>query len=124
MTLLHFDLVPDAIRERLALSDAPHPQLGTHCWLCYAGRFTPNGYARVYDFERKIEVVLHRFLYKLLIDPALSNAMLLDHLCRTRRCVNPWHLEPVSHAVNTQRGKAILFQPLSVYQQTTSNLGD
>lgn len=27
----------------------------------------------------------------------------LDHLCRTRNCVNPDHLEPVTTAVNNQR---------------------
>lgn len=31
----------------------------------------------------------------------------LDHLCRTRRCVNPWHLEPVTHKVNTLRGVSL-----------------
>ncbi len=28
----------------------------------------------------------------------------LDHLCRNRRCVNPEHLETVTHAVNVRRG--------------------
>jgi len=28
----------------------------------------------------------------------------LDHLCRNRRCINPDHLEPVTRAVNIQRG--------------------
>lgn len=28
----------------------------------------------------------------------------LDHLCRVRACVNPVHLEPVSHAENCRRG--------------------
>lgn len=27
----------------------------------------------------------------------------LDHLCRVRRCVNPDHLEPVTHAENMRR---------------------
>lgn len=29
----------------------------------------------------------------------------LDHLCRQRDCVNPDHLEPVTPAVNVQRGR-------------------
>ena len=28
----------------------------------------------------------------------------LDHLCRNHGCVNPKHLEPVTHKVNLQRG--------------------
>jgi hypothetical protein len=29
----------------------------------------------------------------------------VDHLCRNTRCVNPQHLEPVTHAENMRRGK-------------------
>jgi hypothetical protein len=28
----------------------------------------------------------------------------LDHLCRNRACINPYHLEPVTRSVNNQRG--------------------
>lgn len=28
----------------------------------------------------------------------------LDHVCRVRCCVNPWHLEPVTHIENVRRG--------------------
>lgn len=27
----------------------------------------------------------------------------LDHLCRVRKCCNPWHLEPVTRSVNALR---------------------
>jgi len=30
----------------------------------------------------------------------------LDHLCRVRACVNPYHLDPVPQAVNNQRSEA------------------
>ena len=32
----------------------------------------------------------------------------LDHLCRVRSCVNPEHLEPVTHKVNMQRGPRLM----------------
>ena len=31
--------------------------------------------------------------------------LVLDHLCRNRRCVNPAHLEPVTHRENLLRGE-------------------
>lgn len=44
----------------------------------------------------------HRLAYGILIgDPG---NLCVDHLCRNRSCVNPDHLEPVSHLENMRRG--------------------
>jgi len=45
----------------------------------------------------------HRVVYELLVGP-VSSDLELDHLCRNRRCVNPDHLEPVTHRTNSMRG--------------------
>lgn len=34
----------------------------------------------------------------------VPEGMTLDHLCRVRACVNPHHMEPVTHAENCERG--------------------
>lgn len=46
---------------------------------------------------------VHRWLYETLRGP-ISPDLDLDHLCRVRHCVNPDHLEPVTHKENVLRG--------------------
>ena len=45
----------------------------------------------------------HRIGYEQLVGP-IPKGLELDHLCRVRHCVNPDHLEPVTHKENTLRG--------------------
>jgi hypothetical protein len=40
----------------------------------------------------------------------------LDHLCENSLCVNPDHLEPVSHTENVRRGKAAILDMETVKQ--------
>lgn len=37
----------------------------------------------------------------------IPQRMVIDHLCRNRRCVNPEHMEVVTSAQNTRRGNGI-----------------
>jgi hypothetical protein len=46
----------------------------------------------------------HRAVYEILVGD-VADGLDMDHLCRTPACVNPAHLEPVTHAVNMRRGK-------------------
>ncbi|MGW4406574.1 hypothetical protein ACWEJ6_21270 [Nonomuraea sp. NPDC004702] len=40
------------------------------------------------------------------------NGLQVDHLCRNKPCVNPWHLEPVTQVENLRRqGEAITHCP-------------
>jgi hypothetical protein len=72
------------------------------CWLWQAG-LAHNGYGHLKVGRRTVKA--HRFAYELLVGPVLEH-LELDHLCRVRSCVNPAHLEPVTHAENVRRGRA------------------
>lgn len=60
-----------------------------------------GGYGRFYDGQR--DVYAHRFAYELWVGP-IPDGLQLDHLCRTRLCVAPDHLEPVTARENNRRG--------------------
>ena len=54
----------------------------------------------------------HRWLWEQLVAP-LPRHLELDHRCLVRHCVNPDHLEPVTHAENVRRARYRLSAALS-----------
>lgn len=73
-------------------------------WLGAKGR---GGYGATWvsvDVGRPIPA--HRVAYELLI-AEIPAGLELDHLCRNTSCVNPWHCDPVTRAVNLARTKGI-----------------
>ncbi|MFI5985110.1 HNH endonuclease signature motif containing protein [Streptomyces sp. NPDC051555] len=47
-------------------------------------------------------VLAHRYAYEHMVTE-IPEELQLDHLCRSRSCVNPWHLEPVTGSINVRR---------------------
>lgn len=52
----------------------------------------------------KSNVLAHRFSYEL-FKGKIPEGLTIDHLCRNRGCVNPGHLECVTHKENVLRGE-------------------
>ncbi len=76
----------------------------TGCWL-WTGTRDPLGYGR-YSIGRKMPMA-HRAAYEALVGP-IPEGFDIDHVrargCASRGCVNPAHLEAVTHHENVLRG--------------------
>lgn len=79
---------------------SPCPMSG--CWL-WTGASTGTGYGQVRIGGRKGKcTVAHRHAYTRLVGE-VPLGLELDHLCSQRCCVNPHHLQPVTHLENIRR---------------------
>jgi len=73
------------------------------CWY-WIGELNDKGYGRIQVNGERFSA--HDFFYETFIGP-IPNGLELDHTCRVRNCVNPSHLEPVTHSENVKRAWAI-----------------
>lgn len=74
------------------------------CWV-WTGYVKPNGYASFYPGGGRHvpKVYAHRFSFELANGVELEAGVEIDHTCNTRNCVNPAHLEAVTHRMNLDR---------------------
>ena len=72
------------------------------CWL-WTGSLDNNGYGGIRIGGTLYKA--HSVAYELLVGN-IPEGLEPDHLCETTCCVNPYHLELVTHRVNILRGKA------------------
>ena len=111
----------ESVKRRFDKKWVPEPNSG--CWLWTAsddgkgyGQFggtpRPNGRA---DGMRKA----YKVGYEIYVGP-VPEGLELDHKCRTKMCVNPDHLEPVTHGVNIDRG---VWQPAINKKKTHCDRG-
>lgn len=74
----------------------------------YDGERNKRGYARLRVNGKK--VVAHRALYEEVYG-AISDELVVDHLCRNRACCEITHLEPVTLSENSTRGLTVVLSP-------------
>lgn len=73
------------------------------CWE-WEGHVQPDGYGTFAIMSKKVPA--HRISYLEFVGE-IPEGLVLDHLCRNRRCVNPNHLEAVTQQVNLMRGQTM-----------------
>ena len=74
-----------------------------NCWL-WGGILNRDGYGQSQGFKPAISATLtHRISYELFAEK-ITEGHEIDHLCKNRACLNPGHLEVVTHFENQRRG--------------------
>lgn len=70
------------------------------CWRWTGSKSKTTGYGkmRVSCKDR----LVHRLSYETFVGP-IKDGLCIDHLCFVRDCINPAHLEQVTHAENSRR---------------------
>lgn len=80
----------------------PKYEVTDDCWL-WTAAIDKAGYGRIGEGTKVLYA--HRVAYELAVGP-IPAGLVIDHLCRTRNCVNPDHLEVVPQRRNILRGVA------------------
>jgi hypothetical protein len=101
--MVSFLKLPQRIQDKVEIE----PNSG--CWI-WTGRVQKGRGYPVFDFynplnQKNRPVRVNRLLYEMYV-AGIDDGLELDHLCRTPLCVNPKHLEAVSHAENMRRHQA------------------
>lgn len=87
--------VIERILQKISVTDSD-------CWE-WQGSLSTYGYGIIIIDYKQIRV--HRFIYEY-YHGQICPDLVIDHLCRNKKCSNPIHLEQVTNRINIQRGNA------------------
>lgn len=96
----HITPIPELSSDAIARFWAKGNQQPNGC-IIWTGKIGAGGYGAT-SFNKK-HITVHRLAYTLAVGE-IPAGLVIDHLCRTRACINPSHLEPVLQAENVHRG--------------------
>ena len=116
------DISSDTIRKALIKYNIPRRRVGrpnkhtrknfyskikilpNGCWEWQAKIHNPTGYGHL--FINRKTFLAHRISY-ILHKGTIPNGLVVNHLCRNRKCVNPNHLEVITLKENILKGFSI-----------------
>ena len=105
--------------DRFWASISPEPNTGCWLWLGYlspgASKNKNMGYGQFQVQNRRMPA--HRFSYETFVGP-VQEGLEIDHKCKLPCCVNPDHLEAVTHHENMRRSGA-MFKAAAVHKAKT-----
>lgn len=112
MTSEHYQwqLLPPRFWSKVDITDG--------CWLWCGAIFPATGYG-AYRVDGQTRTA-HSVAYEALVGPVPAG-LEIDHLCRTRPCVRPKHLEPVTHRENMRRYSAAKTHCVNGHLRTPEN---
>lgn len=87
-------MLPKYLEEKIIKTD--------YCWVWMAAYNPKYGYGVVGIPGTRRTKSSHKVVYEVLVGQ-VPEGYVLDHLCMNPPCVNPEHLEPVTHAENMRR---------------------
>jgi len=79
-------------------------QKGSDCWF-FTGSKLPSGYGILWNGVRPIGA--HRISFQL-YRGEITDGMEIDHICNNRSCVNPEHLQLLTHKENMRKSSALM----------------
>jgi hypothetical protein len=88
------DLLPEDIRSRVRVAESG-------CWMWTGAKAGSNTKYGVYSFPDR-QRYIHRYAYEFYVGP-IPAELEIDHLCKKVLCLNPEHLEVVTHQENMRR---------------------
>ena len=67
-------------------------------WTGYINNGKNQGYAKFYYNSNEFSA--HRWIYQYYYNEDIKDGLVIDHICRNRKCVNPIHLREITHKEN------------------------